>query len=146
MKEFKIYTCGKMNGIPFGEQMRWRYQIENEIRMRTDRAITFIHPPLFYGYHMNFHKSEKEVMDWELKQILECDIIIANLEGIMSSIGSHMELGAACGAKLSSSRNISIIGIGEPEEPIHPWLKMCQLRYEKDIADAATYIVNYLLI
>lgn len=146
MREFKIYTCGRMSGIPYEEQMKWRNQIENEISLRTDRKVIFVHPPVFYGYHADFHKSEKEIMDWELKQICECDVIIVNLDGVMQSIGSHMELGAACGAKISSGKNISIIGVGKSKEFVHPWIEMCQLRYEETIEDAADYIAKYLLI
>ena len=49
MKEFKIYTCGRMNGLSYEEQMKWRNAIQEAIELRTDRKVTFIHPPLYYG-------------------------------------------------------------------------------------------------
>lgn len=146
MKEFKIYTCGRMGGIPYEEQIHWRNEIEKAISLRTDKKVTFVHPPLYYAYGEEYHKSEREVMDWELMQVCNCDIVIFNLDGIMPSIGSHMELGAAYGARLAFGKNISIIGIGKIDENIHPWIGACQFRNEETIEDAADYIVKYLLI
>lgn len=146
MKEFKIYTCGRMSGIPYEKQMEWRKKIEEAISFRTSRKITFVHPPLYYGYHEQLHKSEREVKDWELKQVCDCDIVIVNLDGIMESIGSHMELGAVCGTNITGNKQISVIGFGESDKPIHPWIELSMLRYEKDLVDAADYIAKYLLI
>lgn len=146
MKEFKIYTCGRMSGISYEEQMKWRNDIEYLIKMRTNKSVTFIHPPLFYGYHEKMHKTEREIKEWELSQICNCDIVIVNVKGISQSIGSHIEIGAIDGANIVGNKHIAVIGIGEPDDTIHPWIDLSFLRYEKDLIDAADYIAKYLLI
>lgn len=146
MKEFKIYTCGRMSGLSYEEQMKWRNLIQEAVELRTDRKITFIHPPLYYGYHVNLHKSEREVKEWELKQICECDVVVVNLDGIMQSVGSHIELGAICGANIVGNKQIMVVGFGKSQELIHPWIELGMIRYEEDIIDVAEYIAKYLLI
>jgi hypothetical protein len=146
MKEFKIYTCGRMSGISYTEQMEWRNTIQRMIEFRTNRKVTFIHPPMFYGYHDNLHKSEREIRDWELKQICESDIVIVNLDGIMLSVGSHMELGAVCGANIAGNKQIMVVGFGKSDELLHPWIELGMLRYEEDMVDAVDYIAKYLLV
>lgn len=145
MKNFKIYTCGRMHGIPYAKQMIWRKELQFAIECRTKQNVTFIHPPEFYGYHEKLHKSEQEVMNWEMQQICDSDIVVVNLDEIESSVGSHMELGVACGANLSSGKHINIVSFGN-EENIHPWLSLCSLRHEDNVNDLADYIATYLLI
>ena len=146
MKEFKIYTCGRMNGLSYEEQMKWRNAIQEAIELRTDRKVTFIHPPLYYGYHADLHKSEREVKEWELKQVCESDVVIVNLDGVMQSVGSQMELGTVCGANIVSNKQIMVVGFGKSQESVHPWIELSMIRYEEDIIDAADYIAKYLLV
>lgn len=146
MKEFKIYTCGKMSGIPYEKQMEWRYKIQELVESKTNRKVIFIHPPLFYGYHEVMHKSEREVKEWELNQICSCDIVIVNLDGINESIGSHFEMGAICGANIVGNKHITVIGVGKSETEVHPWIETDFLRYEEHLEDAADYIATYLLL
>lgn len=141
MKEYRIYTCGKMSGISYEEQMVWRRTIEDFVRQRTDKCVTFIHPPMYYSYEEVFHKSEREIQEWEITALNKCDIVIVNLPYIESSIGSHMELGAAY-----VNKNIHVIGVGKPTSPLHPWIENTCLRIEEDYEKAAEYIVDYLLI
>lgn len=146
MKEYKIYTCGKMSGIAYEKQMEWRYKIEELIKAKTNKVVTFIHPPLFYGYHITNHKSEREVKEWELNQVCDSDIVIVNIDEINSSIGSHFEMGAVCGANITSNKHITVIGFGNSEAEIHPWIDLSFLRFEESIEDAAEYIATYLLL
>lgn len=146
MKEFKIYTCGKMSGLTFGQQMSWRLQMQELVNSKTDKRVVFIHPPLYYNYDTQMHKDEREVMDWEINQVCKSDIIVVDLNGIEESIGSHFELGAAIGANITGGRQISIIGVGDVDiEKLHPWIGLSMLRHERTYEDAADYIVGYLL-
>lgn len=147
MKEIKIYTCGKMSGISFDEQMSWRRFLQSEVEKRYDgmNRITFIHPPLFYNYENKLHKSEREILDWEMKQVHDCDIVVVDLHDIETTVGSHMELGEIQGINRFGDKYIFIIGIGS-EHGLHPWIKESCHRIEFDCYDAAKYIVEYLLI
>lgn len=152
MKQFKIYTCGKMSGLTYEEQIAWRKELQNCVEQKyeeihgTHANITFINPPNFFNYEDNLHKSEREVRDWEIGQVCDSDILVVNLDGISDSIGSHFELGAVIGANISSGRNIKVIAIGEAQQNLHPWIQLSWLRHEYSIKNAADYIVNYLLI
>ena len=147
MKEYKIYTCGKMSGLSYSQQMKWRKNIEKLIRDKFNQkhTITFIHPPLYYNYVIAKHKSEKEILDWEMMQLHDCDIVIVNLNQIDSTTGSHMELGAVQGINRFGDKYIFVIGIGD-DKNLHPWIKETCNRIEKSYSDAAEYIAEYLLI
>lgn len=55
-----------MGGLIYEEQMRWRLDLQKAIEKYTDKNVMFIHPPKFYQYDENYHKSEREVMDWDI--------------------------------------------------------------------------------
>jgi hypothetical protein len=147
MREFKIYTCGKMSGISFEQQMGWRCAIESLIKKKYDGSdkVKFIHPPLYYNYEHTMHKSDKEILDWEMMQLHNCDIVIVNLDGIDSTTGSHMELGAVQGINRFGDKYIYVIGIGN-DENLHPWIKGTCNRIENNYSDAVKYIIEYLLV
>lgn len=142
----KIYTCGKMSGISFQEQMEWRLRIEGEVKKWLDfgQGVKFVHPPMFYNYEENYQKSEREILEWEMAQLHDCDIVIVNLDGIDSTVGSHMELGAVQGINRFGDKHIFVVGLGK-DDGLHPWIKESCIRIEDDYAKAAEYIVEYLL-
>ena len=135
-----------MSGISFIEQMMWRSRIESEIKSSLDcgQSVKFIHPPLYYNYEENNHKTEREILEWEMTQVHDCDILIVNLDGIEDTTGSHMELGAVQGINRFGDKHIFVVGLGKPEN-LHPWIKESCIRIEDDYAKAAEYIVEYLL-
>lgn len=146
MREFKIYTAGKMSGLTFEDQIRWRNNIEKSIKAKTDKKITFIHPPMYYGYEINFHKTLREIKEWELNQIRSCDIIIVNLDDINDSIGTHIEFGFIDAVNSLGGKHIYVVGLGGDEATIYPWLQDTLLRTENNIEDLASYVVEYLLV
>lgn len=147
MREYKIYTCGKMSGISYSQQMQWRQIAEAFIKDKYDGSdrIKFIHPPLYFNYEHTMHKTEREILDWEMMQLHDCDIVLVDLEGIDSTIGSHMELGAVQGINRFGDKYIYVIGVGK-EDNLHPWIREACNRIESNYADAASYIVEYLLV
>lgn len=140
-----IYTAGKMSGVTYGNAMSWRRMVEELIKSSTDKSIRFIHPPIYYNYEHQNHKTEKEVKDWELNAIRHSDIIIVNLDNINDSVGSHYELATADLASAYTGDKKFIIGVGGLAELIHPWILESIHRREDDFKSAAEYIVNYLL-
>ncbi len=145
-KRWKIYTAGKMSGISYAEQIKWRIELTGEITGRTTAQVDFIHPPYYYNYEEHFHKSEAEILEWEMTQLNDCDVVVVNFEGINDSIGTHMELGAIQGINRFSGKHIFVIGIGDMNADLHPWIKESCMRIEPTIEDAAEYIAKYLLI
>lgn len=152
MKQFKIYTAGKMSGLDYYDQMEWRQNIERAVRrVAEDRGVSysdifFVHPPRYYQYGENLHQSEKEVKDWELNQIRTCDIVIVDLDTIDTSIGTHYELATADAMNSFGDKHVFVIGVGGASKELHPWIEDTLHRRETDYYDAAEYIVNYLLV
>lgn len=145
IKTYKIYTAGKMGGLTYEQQMLWRSQIEHLVKKQTDKSVNFIHPPMFYQYGQNYHKSEREAMIWDISQIKDSDIVVVDLNTIADSIGTHIELGIAEAMNEFGYKHIHVIGIGEPNTD-HPWIPLTTLRIEPTVEKAAEYIVNYLLV
>ena len=145
-RTFKIFTSGKMGGLTFEQQMKWRMNLEIEIKKRIEKLanppkVVFIHPPEFFDYEFPNQDIAKE---WEINQLMDSDIAVFNLSNINDSIGTHMELGIVYAAnKLSPNKYITTIGIGKPDTD-HPWIKtFCCLDDEKA---AAEFITKYLLL
>ena len=146
MKEFKIYTAGKMSGLSYQEQMNWRKEIEWAVEKKTNKKVHFIHPPVYYNYENQDYKSEKEIKDWEINQVRNSDIVIVNLDEVNDSVGTHYELCTVDAINSFGNKHIFVIGIGKLETSIHPWIQLSIHRQEETFEDAADYIVNYLLL
>lgn len=144
----KIYTCGKMTGLSYEEQMNWRNEFDNYFRSYCkafgayDGAI-IIKPPIYYSNCGA--NNQREIQEWEINQVVDSDILIVNLDGLESSIGSLMEIGVAHGVNCSGNKHIFIIGIGKLPDNMHPWIKNSFIHVSPTIEEAAEYTVFYYL-
>ena len=150
MRMYKIYTAGKMSGLAYKEQVKWRYELEQEVMryLVTREAsvrVKFIHPPQYYSYEGVHHKSEREVKEWELAQVEQSDIVVIDLGGANSSTGTHFEIARAEAANRFGGKHISVLGLGNTEG-LHPWIELSLMRVEEDAKQLAKYIVDYLLV
>lgn len=145
MKEYKIYTAGKMAGLSFGEMMDWREKIHKLIKMKADSKIKFIHPPNYFlpGYYPK--ENEGKVKEWDINQVRNSDIVIVNLDGVNSSAGTHFELSMVDAINSMTDRHIFVVSVGEEENGLHPWIADSIHYRAKSFEDAAEYIVTYLL-
>ncbi|MBS6715337.1 MAG: hypothetical protein KH231_07725 [Dialister sp.] len=153
MREYKIYTAGKMGGWSYETQMGWRKCLEHEVKdnvQYTGNRVKFFHPPEFYTYDSEYkvYQSEKEVQTWDLNHIAESDIVAVYLQDIETSIGTLFELGFIHHLNQYRDKQIYVIGIGGDSgvKELHPWISMEMHRVEKTINDAAEYITDYLII
>ena len=119
MSEFRIYTAGAMKSLSFDEYYTWRKRLEWYLS-KSDTTFKFFHPPEYYNYEQRFHKSEREIKEFELNQLRQCDIMVVNLEHIEDSIGTHMELGYVNAVNSFGNKHIYVIGFGENK--VHPWI------------------------
>lgn len=147
MRRFKIYTAGKMGGLRLIDQIEWRLNFETALQKAYDGSceIACVHPPLYYRYDEQFHRTEREVMQWDLSQIRDSDIVVIDLNTISDSIGTHMELGYIEAMNQFGDHHIYVIGIGKPNAN-HPWLNEVVFRTEETVEAAALYIAEYLLV
>lgn len=135
-----------MGGSPLHEQTAWRYELERLIKEKApDKSVIFVHPPDYYNYDTQKHKTENEERVWALSQLKDSDIVVVNLSNISSSIGTIMELATADAMNQFGYKHIHVVGVGKPETD-HPWISSSLLRQEDDLRDAADYITEYLLI
>lgn len=143
MKTYKIFTAGKMGGLSYDEQMKWRKELQNLICSKCDKSLKFVHPPVFYQY--GDIENEREAREWEISQLKDSDIVVVDLTTIADSIGTHIELGIIEAMNQFGYKHIHLIGVGEPNVS-HPWIQLGMLRQESTLEDAADYIINYLLL
>ena len=108
------------------------YQYEHE------KKATFFNPVNFYNFEEKRHKSEKEVMEFDLYNLRNSDIVIVNFNN-EKSIGTAMEL------MLAKEYKIPVIAFGINEKEIHPWLLECCTRICDSLREAVEYVVDFYL-
>lgn len=143
---YKIYTAGKMTGLSYALQMNWRRELERKICHNTDKKCTFVHPPLYWNTKTEDPKIDKEAMIWDLAQLRSSDIMVVNIKDINSSVGTHFELATALATNNNSNHHIYIVGFGESDERLHPWIENAIEFRTDNITEASDLIAHYLLI
>lgn len=139
MNDVYIYLSGGMSGLSLENQKAWR---DDFIQMIVKRSFTkapqFFNPPNYYSPSIKEHKSEKEVMDFELYNIRKSDLVVVNFN-VPKSIGTAMEL------MLAKELNIPIIGLNEHKVELHPWLIECCTRMCDSIDELVDHVAYFYL-
>ena len=141
MENCHIYLSGAMSGISWEEQAKWRRQIQNTIRFGDydcSKKPIYFDPTQYYNYEEKLHKSEKEVMEFELSALRKSDLVIVNFNE-PRSIGTAIELAIA------KELRIPIIGLNKDKKEIHPWLLECTTRMCDDMEELIQYIIDFYL-
>lgn len=140
METVKIYLSGSMSGVSFEEQSKWRKQVQDAINFNYDceKKPYFFNPVNYYNFEEVRHKSEREVMEFDLNALRYSDLVIVNFND-PTSIGTAMEL------MLAKERNIPIIGFGVNGQTIHPWLLECCTRVCDSLREAVEHVVDFYL-
>lgn len=147
-KRLKIYAAGAMSGLTLSEMNDWRERVRGlldklvELKENPEYEIDFINPAKYYNTETNNHKTEKEAMLWDLNQVKSSDIIIVNLEGLNTSIGTSIEIYEAY------KNSIPILAYGKDEtyKDTHPWLKECITRVDSNEISLCNYIYDFYMI
>lgn len=116
-----VYLAGAMSCYFNTDQhdypKKWRKDAKEYVKKLYD-DITIVSPTDFYQIGKNYHKSESEVMRFDLRMVREADIVLCNLRDLHSSLGTSDEI---LYAFISGK---PIIGFFENESEIkniHPW-------------------------
>lgn len=116
-----IYLAGAMSCYFNTDQheypKKWREEVKEYVKKYYDN-ITITSPTDFYEIGKDYHKSESEVMRFDLRLVREADVILVNLKDIKTSLGSSDEIFYAY---ISGK---PIIGFLEKEKELknlHPW-------------------------
>lgn len=143
MKNFQIYLSGAMSGISFEEQSRWRRQVRDAITYGDfdhNKNITFFDPTRYYNFEEKQHKTEREIMEFDLYNLRNSDLVIVNFNNRGSeSIGTAMEL------MLAKELRIPVIAFCANDKEIHSWLLECCTRVCDSMRDAVNHVAEFYL-
>lgn len=90
-----VYLAGAMscyfNTDQHNYPKKWREEAKEYVKKLYD-DITPVLPTDFYLIGKNYHKSESEVMRFDLRMVREADIVLCNLRDLHSSLGASDEI------------------------------------------------------
>ena len=140
MENCCIYLSGAMSNVSFDEMTKWRRQFSDAIRF-GDYDYTFkpyiFDPTKYYNFEEKRHKSESEIMEFDLNALRKSDLIVVNFNG--DSVGTDMEL------MLAKELNIPIIGLNKDKRKLHPWIECCCTRICDDMRELVEHVVEFYL-
>jgi len=122
--------------------VKWREEAKEYVGKLYDNIIV-ISPTDFYEIGKDYHHSEKEVMRFDLRMVMEADIILANLKDLHTSLGTSDEI---LYAFIKKKPIIGFVDSVFNYKKIHPW-KLEQIdRIEigqESMKKAIDYIYKY---
>lgn len=143
-----IYLAGAMSCYFNTDQhdypKKWREDAKKYVKKLYDN-ITLVLPTDFYQIGKNYHKSETEVMRFDLRMVREADVVLVNLKDLHTSIGTSDEI---LYAFISGKPVIGFLEDESEVKNIHPW-KVEQIDRietgEKAMENALNYIYRYYI-
>lgn len=141
METVKIYLSGGMGSLSMDEQSKWRKQVINAIKFgdyHCEKQPVFFNPVDYYNFTEKRHKTEKEIVEFDLNAVRNSDLIIVNFND-PKSLGTCAELAIAY------DKHIPIIGINKDGVELHPWLTEFTMRMCDSIREAVEYTVDFFL-
>ena len=136
-----IYLAGPMSHQSFDEQLKWITQLKDgllyggyEYKKKPELFI----PPLYYNFEEKHHKSEREVLNFDLNRLRNSDLVVALFNGI-ESVGTVMEVAIAY------ENRIPVIVYNTTGGILHPWVQEMSTRECTDMRELVEYIVEYFL-
>ena len=144
MNKLKIYLAGKMSGLNYEEMSKWRSNIKarlEKVASDTKTAVDVINPVSYYNFLNPRHKSELEVMKFDLAKVKSSDLVVVKLSGLNTSIGSCIECYEAW------KNEIPVLAFGDKDtyEQLHPWVQICITRWDKTYKETTEYIKDFYM-
>lgn len=145
MDNLKIYMAGKMAGLQYIEMNEWRTELKSKLLEAGECAgvnLKVVNPVDYYNFNEVRYQNEREVEEYDLYHVVNSDIVVVNLEGLDSSIGTIIELHDA-----RYHNKIPVIAFGREElyDNLHPWIRNDITRVERDINDVVEYILDFYM-
>lgn len=144
MKELTVYLIGKMSGLTFEEMNTWRKNVTYDLRVKAgiaDVKVNIINPVSYFSFEEKQYQSELEVMKFDLSKVKSSDIVIVNMDGLNTSIGSCIECYEAY------KNEIPVLAFGKDElfKNLHPWIQNCITRHDSSYIETNKYILDFYL-
>lgn len=140
-----IYLAGKMSGLNKNDYCKWRSELTDALIDKSflvGSSIQIINPTDYFDFEdMDMH-LEKEVMQFDLNMVRQSDIVIVNVNGVSSSIGTAIELYEA------NRLNIPVIAYteGDVVDDIHPWIENCFSTVQMNKDELVDYIRDFYMV
>lgn len=143
MKVKNIYMAGAMGCFKDTPSLmkEWRNKathLLNKYAEFKDTKLEIVNPVDYFNFDEIRHKTESEVMNFDLWQVIHSDLILVNLDNIHNSPGTIIELYEA------KRSMIPVIAFGD-DSNLHPWIRECINRIEDNLESAAKYINDFYL-
>ena len=144
MRELVIYEAGAMSGLTFVQMNTWREYFKTAITQVAENIgvkICVVNPVDFYNFEFKKHQNELEIMKFDLSKVKKSDLVVVNLEGLNTSIGTIIECYEAY------KRDIPVLAFGSDEdyEKLHPWVQCCITRHDKNYRECINYISDFYM-
>lgn len=138
-----IYLAGAMgcyyNTKNYEYPKKWRDDVKEYVKGFYDN-ITIISPTDYYEIGKNYHKSESEVMRFDIRMVRESDIVLCNLKNLHNSLGTSDEI---LYAFISGKPVIGFLEDESEVKNIHPW-KIEQIDRIETGEDAMKHAIDYI--
>lgn len=136
-----------MTGLSLPEMNNWRDETIEKFKQElyylelTD-DVKIVNPVTYYNFETPRHQTEIEVEEFDLAHVTSSDIVIVNLDGLSTSIGTVIELHDA-----HYHHKVPVIAFGKKSQydSLHPWVKNDITRVEDNIDDVIHYIIDFYL-
>lgn len=135
-----IYCAGKMGGLSLEEMSTWRKEFIYKFNNYCDKEYIpnpfyIVTPTDYYSFEEKKHKTEREIMEYDLWLVKNSTLLVVNLD-YPNSLGTAIELYEAnkhCG--------IPVIGFGTTIN--HPWIEECLNVKFETMDEAIKYILEF---
>lgn len=117
---YKIYLSGGMTGLSEEEMTTWRKRVKSLIYLFANQNdINFFDPTEQCNYVFHYlplkHESEEFMMKFDLRNLLDSDLVVCNISSNPQSVGTNIELGIAYNLQ------IPVIIYNPSNIELHPW-------------------------
>lgn len=141
MESVRIYLSGGMGSLSFEEQSKWRSQVINAIKYgeyHCEKNAVFFNPVNYYSFEEDRHRSEREIVEFDLNALRNSNLVIVNFND-PNSLGTCAELAIAY------EKKIPVIGINKNNAELHPWLTEFTTRMCESLREAVEHVVDFYL-
>ena len=139
MNNFSCYLAGGMQNLSMSQQLEWRNKAEEFFKkVECNYKVLTTNPPKKYNFFESKHRSEREVMEYDLYKVRNSDLVLVNFND-ERSIGTSMEL------MLAKELHIPVIGINDRKVNLHPWLLESCTRICYSLDEALEHIKDFYL-
>lgn len=140
-----IYLAGKMSGLCKDDYCKWRSELSDVLMDKAyliGSRVQIINPADYFDFDDMDRHLEKEVMQFDLNMVRQSDIVIVNVNGVSSSIGTAIELYEA------NRLNIPVIAYteGNVVDDIHPWIENCFSTIQMNKNELVDYIYDFYMV